>query len=1492
MSLVEATSHKSYGLASKQRSTSHPRSLTIVVLIVLSLFPLPTIPVASAQTSTPCVDQGPSGGSYVARVCITAPGAGATLSGVVGSTVTVTAASGTLPAINRVKFYLTRGTTGTPSTMLNDFASPWSVQIPTYRWRDGPTFRIEANVYFADGFITSSYAKIFVALANGVSEDPHTDGSWTPKTSSASPLNVVAVGDGAGGLPGAAAVGSLVAGMNPDLFLYLGDVYNQGEYTEFFNYYEPTLGSVASRTNPVPGNHETGDSLNGYLDYWNSNQRYYSFDSGGWHIIGLDSTTAIGAGSAQYTWLNQNLQASSGSSCTLVFFHHPRFGRTSSGGNAFMQDAWSLMAESGVDVVLAGHEHNYQRWKPMNASGEVVQDGMLQFIVGTGGHELMSFGQSDTRVASGIKTDGALRLSLGPGGGSSQFVSTGGATLDSSSFTCHDGGGTPLPTPTPTPTPVPTASQAFEPIADAEVRADTPAGNFGTSTSLTADSSPEKMSYLRFDVQGVTAPITSATLRLWVRDGSANAPIISTSPDVTWTETGITWGNRPAVGPPISDLGAATTGTWIEYDVTGQVTANGLVTFALLPQSSDALAVNSRENTTNRPQLVLNQGSGSTTPTPTPTATPTPDPNTVSIGTGNDARVSEANPTTNYGNATLLQTDGGSDPDVETYLRFTVTGLSGAPQSATLRLFVPNTTNAGSANGPSVYQSTNTTWTESTINWATRPAHNGVVLDDLAAVTRGTWVELDVTAAITGNSEYTFVLTTVSADATDFASSETGTPPQLVLVPAEAGSPTPTPTATPTEEPTATPTEEPTATPTATPTVEPTEEPTATPTEEPTATPTEEPTATPTVEPTATLEPTVAPTAAPVSLGTDHDAQVAEVNPTRNYGSSTILQTDGGTDPDVESYLRFSVTGLTGAAQSATLRLFVRNSPAAGSADGPSVYQATDTSWTESTITWATRPAHNGVLLDDLGAVSGGTWVELDVTAAITGNGDYTFVLATVSNDATDFTSSETGTPPQLVLESTVEGMEGLVAPASARQDAPADTFSPTPTAEPTPPSAPTPTSTVGPSPTPTTESTATVELAFTPAPTVEPTDAPTLEPTATIAPTATPTAEPTSAPTPEPTAEPTATPSPTDELLTSLALAPTAGTTTVTGTGGEGLRCRTSPSLDSDVIVLLPEGAVVPLRGDPDGDWVPIVCAGLDGFAAAAYLVVNDDGSTAPDESSSISAIESTNPQAPIATDLPVGGAAESPLEITGADPPVEVADAEQQLAPEAAPAAPTPYPIVSGWQEDPTQPWTLTVDQNPNTVWTASVSDVADDAELGYDLGAIVPISHLRVLLTQPMLGDAEIHLSNNGVDWYRLSTVHLDQQWSDTWLDIQVGYDARFINLVFTSPYGPSTVGGLAEFEAWPTPSGSAMSITNLALVTPTPQPETVVDVPTEPPPPPPTEPPPPPPTEPPPPPTEPPPPPPTEPLPPPTEPPPPEPLPPEPPPEPVPTEAPVT
>jgi hypothetical protein len=152
-----------------------------------------------------------------------------------------------------------------------------------------------------------------------------------------------------------------------------------------------------------------------------------------------------------------------------------------------------------------------------------------------------------------------------------------------------------------------------------------------------------------------------------------------------------------------------------------------------------------------------------------------------------------------------------------------------------------------------------------------------------------------------------------------------------------------------------------------------------------------------------------------------------------------------------------------------------------------------------------------------------------------------------------------------------------------------------------------------------------------------------------------------------------------------------------------------------------------------------------------------------------------------------------------------------------------PTPIPVINGWQDDPLIPWWWLTDQDPNTLWTANLSDAGDTAEVGFDIGYIAPVDHLRWNITWPMQGFAEIQLSTDGVNWYRLTTIDLATQRADEWHDIPVNTQARFVNLAFSNPYGAGTVGSVREIEVWADESGYADPIEFLPIVTPTPMPE---------------------------------------------------------------------
>jgi hypothetical protein len=176
-------------------------------------------------------------------------------------------------------------------------------------------------------------------------------------------------------------------------------------------------------------------------------------------------------------------------------------------------------------------------------------------------------------------------------------------------------------------------------------------------------------------------------------------------------------------------------------------------------------------------------------------------------------------------------------------------------------------------------------------------------------------------------------------------------------------------------------------------------------------------TPTPTTPPPATPTPTTPPTGgATQTFGAEADAYVDQNTPATNYGTGTSLAVDGtsGAGGAQHAYLRFNLGGLSGTVTSAKLRLYAKD----GSSNGPKLY-ATGTSWTETGVTWTTKPASAGAALGDTAAVATGTWMEYDVTSLVQGTGAYSFVLvpdATDGIDATARESSSTSNRPQLVV--------------------------------------------------------------------------------------------------------------------------------------------------------------------------------------------------------------------------------------------------------------------------------------------------------------------------------------------------------------------------------------------------------------------------------------------------------------------------------------------
>ena len=585
------------------------------------------------------------------------------------------------------------------------------------------------------------------------------------------------------------------------------------------------------------------------------------------------------------------------------------------------------------------------------------------------------------------------------------------------------------------------AAYTFPAIADSYVASDLATTNFGLSSILKADASPDYHSYLRFNVNDISGSVTNATLRLYAASSSSTGIQVQRVSGQSWEEGSITFANAPAVGPAIGSSGNFASGNWVSVDVTSLVAGNGIIDLAITTTNPNVLNFNSRDATSNPPELLVQTTAGPSatqaptatqtpsTQTSTPTASQTPTPGsgtTLTFTTVADARVAEGSPTTNYGTANNLQADGDSGIRQASFIRFTVSGINGPMQSAKLRVFC--TTN-GTGNGPAVYLA-NSSWTESGsggVTWNTQPGLLSGAVDNKGAFGTNTWVEYDVTSLVSGDGTYTFALVADSTDGVMFSSREGTAPPQLVAetLGTITGSPTFTPTATSTSTASSVPSGTPTAsdTPTATepsgtntpvPPVTSTPTPTgivlATDTPTATFTPVNTPTSSQT--PTATFSPTATNTGS-VSSSTFTpvaDSYVSADSPTANNGTATTLRLDGS--PIVRSYLRFTLQGLSGTVTKATLRIFA-NSASSSSIVASAVSNNT---WTETGLTYNNAPPL-GSSLGSASPVTAGAWISIDITAYITGDGTYNLAVTTPGGTAISLASRQSGAnAPQLII--------------------------------------------------------------------------------------------------------------------------------------------------------------------------------------------------------------------------------------------------------------------------------------------------------------------------------------------------------------------------------------------------------------------------------------------------------------------------------------------
>ena len=243
----------------------------------------------------------------------------------------------------------------------------------------------------------------------------------------------------------AGATAQLLDGIPGTVFALGDNAYPNGSDDDYAACYVPTWGRHKKRTHPVPGNHDYDvRGAGGYFDYFGvaAGERgagYYSYGLGDWHVIALNSNLEMSVGSLQERWLRADLAAHP-TRCTLAYWHHARFSSgTTHGSDTETQPLWQALYDAGADVVLSGHEHNYERFAPQTPDGTAdPARGIREFVVGTGGGGAYRLGPPIANSETGRAEYGVLQLTLTSQAYRWQFIPVPPSSFrDSGSAACH-----------------------------------------------------------------------------------------------------------------------------------------------------------------------------------------------------------------------------------------------------------------------------------------------------------------------------------------------------------------------------------------------------------------------------------------------------------------------------------------------------------------------------------------------------------------------------------------------------------------------------------------------------------------------------------------------------------------------------------------------------------------------------------------------------------------------------------------------------------------------------------------------------------------------------------------------------------------------------------------------------------------------------------------------------------------------------------------------
>ena len=578
--------------------------------------------------------------------------------------------------------------------------------------------------------------------------------------------------------------------------LPLGDnQYYCGGYLAFQQSYDPTWGKVKSITHPAVGNHEyltsggtdcdAAGKAGGYYKYFGAaagdpTQGYYSYDVGSWHLIALNtqcsSAGGCGATSPQGKWLTADLAAHT-NFCTLAYFHIPLY---SSGGRASSnaKSLWQTLYNANADLILAAHDHTYERFAPQDANGVLdLARGMREFVVGSGGANHTSF----TTIATNSEvrnsdTFGILQLTLHPSSYDWVFVPEAGKTFsDSGSTACHGQVADTTPPTAPTSLSATAVSSAKVNLSWTASTDNVGVASYGVIRDGVQIASSTTTSYSDTTVAGGTG--YSYTVTALDAAGNVSSPSnvasVTTSVDVA-----------PPTAP--TNVAASPTGNGgVSLDWTASTDDSGVAPSYRVFRDGALVGVTTRASYTDQGLIagstysyyVVAVDSSGNASAPSGTISVTLSPTLVLTPT-DDAQIQQVNPTTNYGKSSQIGVD--ASPVTDSLIKFRVSGTGTKTViSAKIRLYCVN----GSGTGGAFHSVADSSWSESTVTWSTAPATGPGTLATLGAVAAGTWYEVDLTPYITGDGTYTVRINSSNSDGAYYSSKEatTGTAPQLVV---------------------------------------------------------------------------------------------------------------------------------------------------------------------------------------------------------------------------------------------------------------------------------------------------------------------------------------------------------------------------------------------------------------------------------------------------------------------------------------------------------------------------------------------------------------------------------------------------------------------------------------------------------------------------------------------------------------------------------------